>query len=106
VSDDFLFSKIFRQTLEPTHPPVRWVAVFFLGDETTGCEVGHLPTSGVELQNELSYIYSPFRLCGVAWDNFTFTFTFTSFCRHSSTCDSLGSRLTVVSVSNFHVDVT
>jgi hypothetical protein len=52
VSDDFLFSKMSRQALEPTHPSVQWVPVFFVWDKAARCENNHLHPSIVEIQNE------------------------------------------------------
>jgi hypothetical protein len=98
VSDDFLFSRISRQALESTRPPIQWVPVFFPGDKAWPfTSVWRWASEWVELY----LFFSSSLWCGLGH----FTVTFTSLYRHNSTC-GFGSKLIVVSVSNFHVDIT
>jgi len=76
----FLVSKMFSPTLRATQLFIEWVPGFFTGVKRPWREVNQSPPSGSAVQNEWSYTsVSPVCLHGVGRENFTFTFTQSSY---------------------------
>ena len=68
--ENILFSKMSRQALGSTQPPIQWVpSVLSLGVKWLQSEVHWSPPSSVKVKNKCSYIATP--LCGLERENFT-----------------------------------
>jgi hypothetical protein len=67
-----LFTKPSRLALRPTRPPIQCVpCVLFLGVKWPGHKADHLPASSAEVENEWSYVSTPYKLHGVDRNYFT-----------------------------------